>query len=144
LCPLPKITNRRASSISQEATVLTSSKHIIDIKNKKAEKANKDASSKVASRRKEATFLGPQKTQGRTTLNQNMCIATSFFSEEQIGEIWILCVQGNTWCHVECAGKTTLRDLCVEAVIKPRNNIPKRTVRIAGESSKMAKITICF
>jgi hypothetical protein len=46
LCPLPKITNKRASSRSKEATVLTSSEHIIDIKYKKAEKANKDASSK--------------------------------------------------------------------------------------------------
>jgi hypothetical protein len=46
LCPLPKITNKRASSRSQEATVLTSSELIIDIKHKTAEQANKDASSK--------------------------------------------------------------------------------------------------
>jgi hypothetical protein len=57
LCPLPKIRNKRASSRSQKANVLTSSEHVINIKNKKIEKANKDASSKNRIKKKGSHIL---------------------------------------------------------------------------------------
>jgi hypothetical protein len=53
LFPLPKIRNKRASSRSQKATVLTSSEHGINIKNKKTEKKQiKTPVPKIVSRRK--------------------------------------------------------------------------------------------
>jgi hypothetical protein len=74
LCPLPKIRNKRASSRSQKATVLTLSEHVINIKNKKTEKANKDASSKNRIEKKGSHVLRFTKTQGRKILTQNVCM----------------------------------------------------------------------
>jgi hypothetical protein len=75
LCPLPKIRNKRASSRSQKATVLTSSEHVINIKNKKTEKADKDVSSKNRIKKKGSHVLRSTKTRDRKMLTQNVCTA---------------------------------------------------------------------
>jgi hypothetical protein len=118
LCPLSKIRNRRASSRSQKATVLTSSEHVINIKNKKTEKANKDASSKNRIKKKGSHVLRSTKTQGRKMPTQNVCTAMGYIVKmEEVKYGFYVCsvtagVTKNVWEQLKS------RDLCVEAVIK--------------------------
>jgi hypothetical protein len=49
-------------------------------------------------------------------------------------------VQSNSWCHELCAGATKLRDLCVETVIKPLKNMPKRTDPLQDNLLKWPKL----
>jgi hypothetical protein len=140
LFPLPKIRNKRASSRSQKATVLTLSEHVINIKNKKTEKVNKYTSSKNRIKKKGNHVLRSTKTQGRKMLTQNVCTAMGCIVKiEEVKYGFYVC-SVNSWCHEECVGATKSRDLCVETVIKALKNMPNRTGRITGQSFNMAKI----
>jgi hypothetical protein len=141
LFPLPKIRNNRASSRSQKAAVLTSSEHVINIKTKKTEKANKDASSKNRIKKKGSHVLRSKKTQGSKMLTQNVCTAMGCIVKIEDVKY------GSDVCSVTAGVTKNLReqlksrDLCVEAVIKALKHMPKGTGHITGQSFDMAKIT---
>jgi hypothetical protein len=85
LCPLPKIRNKRTSSRSQKSTVLTSSEHKINIKNKKDEKANKDASSKNRIKKTGSHVLRSTKNRGQENADSKCMYCNGLYSEDPRG-----------------------------------------------------------
>jgi hypothetical protein len=63
-----------------------------------------------------------------------------FHSKDQTGEIWILYVQCNSWCHEGSAGATKSRDLRVEAVIKPLKICLKELAVLQDNLLKWSKL----
>jgi hypothetical protein len=119
LCPLPKIRDKRASSRSQKATVLTSSEHVINIKNNETEKGNKDSSSKNRHQEERKPRSEVHKNTGQENADSRCMHCNGLYSEDRRGEIWTRYVQCNSCCHEECAGATKSKDLYEETEIKP-------------------------
>jgi hypothetical protein len=87
LCPLPTLSNKRASSRNQKAVVLTSSKH------------------RVLRTRK----LRSIQNTGQENVDSKYMDCSGIYSEDRIGKIWIRCMQCNSWCHEECAGAVDVK-----------------------------------
>jgi hypothetical protein len=87
--PISENNKQKGIFKKSECTVLTSSEHINNNKNKKDLKANKNASSKNRIKKIGSHILRSTKYTGQDNTDSKYMYCNGFYSEDQRGGIWI-------------------------------------------------------